>query len=64
MIAATEALATQIPVTRACDALAFPRSSLYRARRPSVEKEPATRPPPPRALKSEEKETVRDLLNN
>jgi len=64
MIMATEALATQIPVTRACDALAFPRSSLYRARRPPVEIEPARRPTPARALKPEEKETVRDLLNS
>lgn len=64
MRAATEALATQIPVSRACDALAFPRSSLYRTRRPPVKEEPATRPRPARALKPQEKETVRDLLNS
>jgi putative transposase len=64
MLAATEALTTQIPVTRACDALAFPRSSLYRSRRPPVKKEAATRPTPARALQPEEKETVRDLLNS
>ena len=61
---ATEALAMQIPMTRACDALAFPRSSLYRARRPSVKKEATPRPTPARALKPEEKETVHDLLNS
>lgn len=64
MMAATEALATQIPVTRACDVLAFPRSSLYRSRRPPVTKEAVTRPTPARALQPEEKETVRDLLNS
>ena len=64
MRAATEALSTQIPVTRACDALAFPRSSLYRARRPPVKKEAVTRPTPARALQPEEKEMVRDLLNS
>lgn len=64
MMAATKVLATQIPVTRACDALAFPRSSLYRSRRPPVKKEAVTRPTPARALQPEEKETVRDLLNS
>lgn len=64
MRAATEALSTQIPVTRACEALAFPRSSLYRARRPPVKKELVTRSTPARALQPEEKETVRDLLNS
>lgn len=64
MIAATEALAVHLPVTRACDALAFPRSSLYRARQPTVKTEPAARPTPARALNPEEKETVRDLLNS
>jgi hypothetical protein len=64
MLAATEALSTQIPVTRACDALAFPRSSLYRSRRPALQKEAATRPTPARALPPGEKETVRDLLNS
>ena len=64
MRAATEALATQIAVTQACDALAFPRSSLYRARRPAAKKEPGTRPTPARALAPEEEATVRDLLNS
>lgn len=64
MRAATEALSTQISVTRACDTLAFPRSSLYRARRPPVKKELVSRSTPARALQPEEKETVRDLLNS
>lgn len=61
---ATEALAAHIPVTRACDALAVPRSSLYRSRQPTVKQEVGTRPTPTRALSPEEKETVRDLLNS
>lgn len=61
---ATEALAAHIPVTQACDALAFSRSSLYRSRQPAVKKEAGTRPTPARALSPEEKETVRDLLNS
>ena len=64
MTAATEALAAHIAVTRACDALAFPRSSLYRARRPLVKKEPSPRLTPARALRPAEKESVRALLNS
>ena len=38
MIQSTEALAQVVPVTRACQALGFPRSSLYRARQPKPAK--------------------------
>jgi len=59
---ATEALAEKIPVSRACDALDYPRSSLYRQRRPPVKKEPCLRPTPPRALSPEEKTEVLAVL--
>jgi putative transposase len=64
MLAATEALSAQIPVTRACDALAFPRSSLYRAQQSAAKNEPVARPTPARALEPEEETVVRDLLNS
>jgi putative transposase len=58
-------LTALVPVTTACDALAFPRSTLYWRRRPtptgSVERSPA---PSPRGLTADEKETVRTLLNS
>jgi hypothetical protein len=49
-----EALAEQVGVTRACDALGVPRSSLYAARQPRA---PKTRLPaaPLRAIAAEEK---------
>lgn len=58
-----EALAEQIGMTRACDALGVPRSSVYAARRPRTPKtrQPAT---PPRALAAEEKALVRQTLNS
>jgi putative transposase len=64
MTVATEALAAEIGVARACKALAYPRSSLYRTRRPVEQKEPARQPTPVRALSPAEKQTVRDLLNS
>ena len=58
-------LTASVPVTTACDALAFPRSTLYWRRRPaptgSVEESPA---PSPRGLTADEKETVRSVLNS
>jgi len=64
MRTATEALAERIPVSRACAALDYPRSSLYRQRRPVVKKEPRSRPTPPRALSPEEKRTVLAVLDS
>ena len=60
----TEDLAEKIPVSRACDALDYPRSSLYRQRRLPVKKESCWRPTPPRALSSEEKTEVLAVLNS
>ena len=58
-------LATSVPITTACDALVFPRSTLYWDRRPvpvqSLEPSPA---PSPRGLTVDEKETVRSVLNS
>ena len=60
-----EELAASVPVTTACDALSFPRSTFYWSRRPSptgsVERSPA---PSPRGLTTDEKETVRNVLNS
>lgn len=58
-----EALAHQVGMTSACEALGVPRSSVYAARRPRPPKmrQPAT---PPRALAAEEKALVRQTLNS
>jgi putative transposase len=64
MIAAIEALAEQLPVSRACAALGFPRSSLYRHRQPKARGAKARRPTPARALSPAERATVRELLES
>jgi putative transposase len=64
MRAAIDALAQHIPVSRACEVLGFPRSRLYRQRQSKVKGTPAPRPTPARALSSEERRQVRDLLNS
>lgn len=62
MIHAAEQLAKHVSVVKACEALGVPRSSLYRARRPKGE--PELRPTPERALSTEERQRVRDVLNS
>jgi putative transposase len=57
-------LAAQVGVKTACAALGVPRSSRYAARQPRIVKERAPAPPPPRALTSSEKTTVRQTLNS
>ena len=64
MIQAAEALAQEVPVSCACEALEFPRSSLYRARQPRTDGQKQPRPSPPRALSQIEKETVHKVLNS
>ena len=64
MIQTTEALARSVPVTHACAALEYPRSSLYRSRRPRSTRKQGTRLTPPRALSVSERAEVRDLLNS
>ncbi len=64
MIQMTEALARSVPVTRACAALGYPRSSLYRSRRPRPTRKQCARPTPARALSVSERAKVRDLLNS
>ena len=56
-------LTESVPVTQACDALAFPRSTFYWDRRP-VPAPSVERVPSPRGLTADEKETVRDVLNS
>ena len=63
MIQTTEALARSVPVTHACAALEYPRSSLYRSRRPQPPRKQRPRPTPSRALSVSERAKVRDLLN-
>jgi putative transposase len=69
MIAMADHLAQEVGVTRACQVLEVPRSSLYRARRPMPEI-PAppvaqiSRPTPPSALAPEERAQVREVLNS
>jgi putative transposase len=64
MIQTTEALARSVPVTHACAALEYPRSSLYRSRRPRSTRKQGPRPTPVRALSVSERAKVRDLLNS
>jgi putative transposase len=64
MIQSTEALAQEVPVTRACEALGYPRSSLYRSRRPKPVNKRRNRLTPARALSETERAAVRDLLNS
>jgi putative transposase len=64
VIQATEALAQEVPVSCACEALEFPRSSLYRARQPRTDRRKQPRPSPPRALSRAEKEAVHTVLND
>jgi len=62
MIQAAEQLGPQIGIAAACDKLGVPRSSLYRARQPKAPAQP--RPTPTRALTSEERTEVRQVLNS
>ena len=64
MRTAIDALAQHIPVSRACEVLGFPRSSLYRQRRGKAAGTLTPRPTPARALSDEERTCVRDLLNS
>jgi putative transposase len=59
-----ETLTGHVGVKMACEVLGLPRSSRYAARRPRVPQEHAPTPPPPRALRAEEKGQVRDTLNS
>jgi putative transposase len=62
MIQAAEDLGQQIGISTACRVLGVPRSNLYRARQPQP---PAkARPTPARALKPEERDVVRQVLNS
>lgn len=66
MIQQVEALAKKMSVSRACQALSLPRSSLYRVRAEQLEpKEPVYEPATPlRALSQPEKDEVRQILNS
>ena len=63
MIPLAEGLAHTVGVNRACVTLAVPRSAVYRARQPRVEKPAAPRPRPARALSEGEQTVVRETLN-
>lgn len=69
MIATADQLAQAVGVTRACQVLEVPRSSLYRGRAPlppasASPPAAATRPMPPSALAPQERAQVRELLNS
>ncbi len=64
MITTVEEAAQKIPVTVACQALEFPRSSLYRSRKPRPKKARPSRPTPARALSQVEKDKVLEVLNS
>ena len=56
-------LATKVGVTTACQVLGVPRSSLYRDRAPR-QSQPRPKPSPSRALSTQEREQVKDVLNS
>lgn len=57
-------LSAQMPINRACAALAVPRSRFYRARKPPSNGTPSARKLSPRVLTPAERTTVRDTLNS
>jgi predicted DNA-binding transcriptional regulator AlpA len=59
---AANQLSEHVSVSAACQTLGVPRSSFYRARKPKCAPKP--RPTPKRALKPQEKEQVRQVLNS
>ena len=62
MMQLAQELAEQLGVSQACQQLGVPRSSLYRSRQAKPPAQP--RPTPARALTSEQRAEVRDLLNS
>lgn len=62
MMQIVEQLAPKVGVTTACQVLAVPRSSLYRARQPQQPAKP--RPKPKRTLSQAERAEVRQVLNS
>jgi putative transposase len=60
------ALATDVGITLACQALNLPRSAFYRAQQPAPLRKPPTPPkaPPPRVLSVTEKTHVLEVLNS
>jgi putative transposase len=59
---AAHQLSEHISISEACQALGVPRSSFYRAKQ--SKRAPKPRPTPERALKPQEKEQVRQVLNS
>jgi putative transposase len=60
-------LARQLGTQRACEVLAYPRSSYYRQLRPPTspaERQPQLSPVSPRALAADEREGIKQLLNS
>ena len=67
MIQAAETLVPILGIVAACDAVGFPRRSYYRAQAstgPTVPSPIRERPPSPRALSTDEKTMVREVLNS
>jgi len=65
LIQSAEQLGKTVGVSNACQKLAVPRASLYRARRALAAEPPPSRPaPPPRALSQAEKAEVRRVLDH
>jgi putative transposase len=64
LIASTEQLADSVGVSAACQALAVPRSSLYRMRPTALESAKPERAISPRTLPSSERAEVRQVLNS
>ncbi len=64
MRAGVQELAPTIGVTAACAALGVPRSSFYYAKRPPRSTPTPRAAPHPQALRPDEAQTIRDLLNS
>jgi putative transposase len=60
---AAQQLASSVGLAAACQALGVSRASLYRQRRRPEQSVPAARSHPPRALNSQERQTVLDTLH-
>jgi putative transposase len=61
---AVETVSPEVGTAPACAALGIPRASYYRARSPRLPEEPKPRPTPARALSTQERQEVLDVLHS
>jgi putative transposase len=61
---AVETVSSEVGTAPACAALGIPRASYYRTRSPRLPEEPKPRPTPARALSTQERQEVLDVLHS